>query len=91
MAFEKTKVIKGHYIFAMAETLAMAVIDANVALTGIANIKYRVPVIAGQKLVAKAELMRVRGSEFIVRVWITVNNEQVFRSKFNLVSVNIGE
>lgn len=89
MAFEKTKIIKGHYIFAMAESLAMAVIDTSVALTGVANIKYRVPVIAGQKLVAKAELMRTRGSEFIVRVWITVNNDQVFRSKFNLVSINV--
>ncbi|MGB3367849.1 MAG: transcription factor FapR [Acidaminobacteraceae bacterium] len=89
LAFEKTKIVKGHFIFAMAESLAMAVIDAHVALTGVANIKYRVPVIAGQKLVAKAELLRINGSEHIVRVYITVNNDQVFRGKFALVTVNV--
>merc|ERR1711916_423592 len=70
LAFERTKVVKGHYIFAMAESLAMAVIDANVAITGVANMKYRVPVQSGEKLIAKAELTRVRGSEYFVHVRI---------------------
>jgi acyl-coenzyme A thioesterase PaaI-like protein len=88
MVFEKTKIVKGHYIFAMAETLAMAVIDANVAITGIANIKYRIPVIAGQKLVAKAKLSRKSGSEYYVHVTIDVNADQVFRGKFRLVAIS---
>jgi acyl-coenzyme A thioesterase PaaI-like protein len=91
LAFEKTKIVKGHYIFAMAESLAMAVIDAHVALTGVANIKYRVPVIAGQKLVAKAELVRVRGSEYFIHIKITSNQDQVFRGKFILVALDGSE
>ncbi len=91
MVFEKTKIVKGHYIFAMAETLAMAVIDANVALTGVANIKYRVPVIAGQKLVAKAQVTRIRGSEYFIHVMINANNDQVFRGKFILVAMATGK
>lgn len=87
-AFERTKIIKGHFIFAMAESLAMAVIDANVAITGVANIKYRVPVLAGQKLVAKARVSRVRGDEYFVHVMIHVKDDVVFRGKFILVSVN---
>ena len=86
-AFERTQIIKGHYIFAMAETLAMAVIDADVAITGVANIKYRVPVLAGQKLVAKARVTRVRGDEYFVHVMIQVKDDLVFRGKFILVSV----
>ncbi|MDM8534223.1 transcription factor FapR [Clostridiaceae bacterium HSG29] len=89
MAFSKTKIVKGHYIFAMAETLALAVIESNVALIGVANVKYRVPVKAGEKLVAKAEVINKRGSEYFVRVWINVNNDQVFRSKFRLVSIDL--
>jgi acyl-coenzyme A thioesterase PaaI-like protein len=89
MAFKKTKIVKGHYIFAMAESLAMAVIDSSVALTGVANVKYRVPVKAGEKLVAKAQVTRQRGTEYFVRIWINVNNDQVFRSKFRLVSIDL--
>jgi len=86
-AFERTQIIKGHFIFAMAESLAMAVIDADVAITGVANIKYRVPVLAGQKLVAKARVSRVRGGEYFVHVTIHVKEDMVFRGKFILVSV----
>lgn len=89
MAFKKTKIVKGHYIFAMAETLALAVIESNVALVGVANVKNRVPVKAGEKLVAKARVVRKRGTEYFVRVYINVNNDEVFRSKFRLVSIDI--
>jgi len=90
MVFSKTKIVKGHYIFAMAESLAMAVIDAPVAITGVANMKYRVPVLAGQKLVAKAAVNQIRDSkEYYVHVMITVKGDQVFRSKFILTSVGI--
>lgn len=87
MVFKKTKIVRGHYIFAMAESLAMAVIDADVTLTGVANIKYRVPVLSDQKLVAKAEVTRIRSSNYFVHVKISVKDEQVFRGKFILVSL----
>lgn len=87
MVFKKTKIVKGHYIFAMAESLAMAVIDTDVALTGVANIKYRVPVLAGQKLIAKGEVTRIRSNNYFVHVKIMVKDEQVFRGKFILVSI----
>lgn len=87
MAFKKTNVIRGHHIFAQAETLAMSVIDADVALTGVANIKYKTPVKSGEKLIAKAEVVRKRGNKFFVHVFITVKHQQVFRGKFILVSI----
>ncbi|KPU28252.1 DeoR faimly transcriptional regulator [Caloranaerobacter sp. TR13] len=87
MAFKKTNIIRGHHIFAQAESLAMAVIDADVALTGVANIKYKSPVYAGQKLIAKAEVVRIRGNKYFVHVFTYVGQEQVFRGKFILVSI----
>ncbi|PAB58888.1 transcription factor FapR [Anaeromicrobium sediminis] len=87
LAFEKTKVVRGHHIFSMAESLAMAIIDAKVALTGVANMKYIVPVISGQKLIARGEVVKVRGNKYFVHVKINVKDKQVFRGKFILVSI----
>ena len=91
MAFSKTNIVKGHHIFAQAESLAMAVVDADVALTGVSNIKYLNPVHAGDRLVAKAEVVRVRGNQHYLHVKIHVNQEQVFRGKFILVALRIGK
>lgn len=88
MAFEKTNVVRGSHIFAQAESLAIAVIDANVALIGVANIKYKNPVFSGDKLIAKAEVVRIRGNKYFVWVFINVRGSEVFRGKFILVSFN---
>ena len=87
MTFEKTDIVKGHYIFSMAESLALAVINTKAALTGVANMKYSKPVSVGDKLVAKAEVFRQRNKDYIVHVKITVKQEQVFRGKFILVPI----
>lgn len=86
LAFEKTDVVKGHHIYSQAESLAIAVIDANVALIGVANIKYKSPVFAGDKLIAKAEVTKTRGNKYFVWVFIKVKQVEVFRGKFILVS-----
>lgn len=90
-AFEKTDVVKGHHIFAQAESLAIAVIDSSVALIGVANIKYKNPVFAGDKLIAKAEVTRTRGNKYFVWVFIKVKQVEVFRGKFILVSFSKDE
>lgn len=87
MVFEKTKIVRGHFIYSLAESLAIAVIDAQVALVGVANIKYKTPAYSGSKLVAKAEVKKVRGSNFIVWVKIFEKQVEMFRGKFILVSL----
>lgn len=87
MAFMKTNIVRGHHVFAQAESLAMAVIDEDVALTGVANIKYSSPVKAGDKLIAKAQVVRIRGNKHFVHVFTYVKQEKVFRGKFLLVSI----
>lgn len=90
MAFEKTKIVRGEFIFAQANSLALSVIDADVALTGVANIKYKSPVLAGQKLIAKAEVTRVRQNKHFVCVRVYDRKKEVFRGKFILVSLDGG-
>jgi len=86
MVFEKTKVARGHYVFSQANSLALAVIDAPMAVTGVANIKYKVPVHVGEKLVAKAEIVRQRGNKYFVWVKTRNGDQEVFRAKFIMVS-----
>lgn len=88
MAFEKTNIVRGQFIYAQAESLAIAVIDADVALIGVANIKYKKPVLSGQKLVAHAEVIRKRGNKYFVWVKLRVKMEEVFRGKFILVATS---
>jgi len=86
MVFEKTQVARGHYVFSQANSLALAIIDAPMVVTGLANIKYKMPVHVGEKLVAKAEVIRKRGNKYFV--WVKTRNEmqEVFRAKFIMVS-----
>lgn len=87
MLFEKSRVAKGEYMFAQANSLALALIDAPMAITGVANIKYKAPVHLGDKLVAKAELKHRRGNKYFVWVKIKNGTKEVFRAKFILVSL----
>lgn len=88
MTFEKTKIVRGHFIYSLAESLAIAVIDATVALVGVANIKYKIPVYAGARLVSKAQVRRVKDNKYIVWVNIFHRDAEVFRGKFILVSLD---
>lgn len=83
MALERTGIVRGHHIFAQADSLAIAIIDADVVLTGLANSKFKRPVRVGERLIAKAEVVRkIRGSNYVVQVTTRVGDEQVFRGKF---------
>lgn len=88
MVFSKTKIARGHYLFAQANSLALAMIDAPTAVTGVANIKYKTPVYMGDKLIAKAEVVKVRGNKYFVWVKTRIDSQEVFRAKFILVSLS---
>ncbi len=90
MTFEKTRIVRGHFIYSLAESLAIAVIDADVALVGVANIKYKTPVYAGSKLISRAEVKDIRGNNHIVWVKIYEKQVEVFRGKFILVALEKG-
>ena len=86
MVFAKTQIAKGHYMFSQANSLALAIIDAPMAVTGVANVKYKVPVHVGEKLIAKAEIVRGRGNKYFVWVKTRNDTQEVFRAKFIMVS-----
>lgn len=87
MVFARSQIAKGYYMFSQANSLALALIDSPLAVTGVANVKYKVPVHVGEKLIAKAEIVRVRGNKYFVWVKTRNDSQEVFRAKFILVSL----
>ena len=86
MLHSKPGIIRAQYIFEQANTLAMAIIDAEWAVTGVAKIRFKRPVMAESSIVASAEVTRRRGNKFFVTVISKQAGEEVFRGKFIIVS-----
>jgi len=82
--FARTQIARGHYIFAQANSLAVAVMNADVALTATARIRFVRPVRLGEKLVAKAVVRSRDGDECKVRVETKVQGETVFTATFRV-------
>ena len=89
MLFKNTNIVKSQCIYALAENLALNVINANAALVKVANVKYCEQVNLGDKLVAKSTVKIEKNNEYIVHVKISVDMREVFRGKFNLEVVGI--
>jgi len=87
MAFNKTGIVRSHYIFSLADSLAISIIDAEVALTGVARLSYKKPVYAGQTLVAKARIARNKGNKYLVSVHVKTDQKEVFTGKLVIFTV----
>jgi acyl-coenzyme A thioesterase PaaI-like protein len=80
--FSRTGIARGHHIFAQANSLAVAVIDDEIALTASADIRYLRPVKLGEKCIAKAAVRRNSRGNARVEVLTTVGSELVFEGQF---------
>jgi len=86
MVAEKSQVCRGDYIFAQANTLAAALIDADIVLTGSARLRFRRPVYLKEKIIARAVLARKKTNKYLIKVVSKVGAEEVFVGKFILVA-----
>ncbi|MBO8171071.1 MAG: transcription factor FapR [Bacillaceae bacterium] len=86
--FSRTKIARGHHIFAQANSLAVAVINYDVVLTAAARIRYIRPVKLGEKLICKAFVRSTSGNESKVRVETRVKDELVFTGTFRVFRVS---
>lgn len=90
MAFERTGIVRGHHLFAQGNSLAVAVIDAEVALTGSARVRFHEPVRVGDRVVAKAEVQQVKENKSLVAVTSRVDGRLVFSAKIVVFSLDEG-
>jgi acyl-coenzyme A thioesterase PaaI-like protein len=80
MVFQKNNIARGHVLFAQANSLAVAIIDAEVALTGASKVSFIRPVRLGEKIVAKAFTNSKTGKRYNISVTSKSNNETVLNS-----------
>lgn len=83
--FSRNKIARGHHLFAQANSLAVAVIDDDLALTKKAEIKFMRQVKLGEQVVAKAKVIdRIEDGTTVIQVDSFVKNEKVFSGMFHM-------
>jgi len=92
MAFKRTGIVRGHHLFAQGNSLAVSLIDAEVALTGSARLRFHEPVRVGDRVVARAEVKESKERKSLVVVTSRVGGKIVFTGQFIVFAVDgIGE
>jgi len=83
--FSRNKIARGHHLFAQANSLAVAVINDELALTRKSEISFKRQVKLGEQVVAKAEVIsESKAGMTTVSVNSYVNNELVFTGVFQM-------
>ncbi|MEH7353075.1 transcription factor FapR [Neobacillus drentensis] len=84
--FKRNNIARGHHVFAQANSLAVAVINDELALTAKANIQFIRSVKLNERVIAKARVTKIDenvGRTF-VEVKSFVNNELVFTGELEM-------
>ena len=84
---DEAHIVRSQCLYAQASSLARTVLNLPVCITAVANIQYKQPVTVGDKLIAKAEVMRQRDQKYYVWVTIRKMRKEVFRAKFIIESL----
>jgi Uncharacterized protein, possibly involved in aromatic compounds catabolism len=83
-AFARTGIARGHHLFAQANSLAVAVINDELALTSKATIHFIRPVKVGERVVAKAKVIQKERVRTIVEVNSYAGQDHVFKGTFTM-------
>lgn len=87
--FARNGIARGHHLFAQANSLAVAVINDELALTRKSTITFVKPVKAGDRVIAKAIVISndVEKNTTLIEVTSKVENDTVFVGKFSMYRV----
>lgn len=86
--FKKTGIARGHYIFAQANSLAVALINQEIALTAKAEITFIRPVNLKERLIAKAKVHTSTNDRSEIEVNTYVGKDVVFNGMFIIYHSN---
>ncbi|WP_461179686.1 transcription factor FapR [Virgibacillus ainsalahensis] len=86
--FSRNNIARGHHLFAQANSLAVAVINDELALTAKSELKFTRQVKEGERVVAKATVKGNNKGLTVVQVDSFVNNEKVFTGLFHMYQSN---
>ncbi|GAV23695.1 transcription factor FapR [Carboxydothermus pertinax] len=82
MCFQEGDIARGHFLFAQANSLAVALVPGKNVVTGIARMSFKKPVYAWQKVVATAMVRVKKQNKFYIKVVGNVENEIVYLGRF---------
>jgi acyl-coenzyme A thioesterase PaaI-like protein len=84
--FKRNQIARGHHLFAQANSLAVAVINDELALTAKANIQFKRLVKEHERVIAKARVVKIEQESGRTQVEVKsyVNNELVFTGDFDM-------
>ncbi|HLO12323.1 MAG TPA: transcription factor FapR [Pseudoneobacillus sp.] len=84
--FKRNQIARGHHLFAQANSLAVAVINDELALTAKSNIQFKRSVRENERVIAKARVLKIDqdSGRTYVEVSSFVNNELVFTGDFDM-------
>lgn len=88
LVFSRNKIARGHHLFAQANSLAVAVINDELALTAKSEVRFKRQVKEGERVVAKAIVEGRKKGITIVNVNSFVDQEEVFTGKFYMYQSN---
>ncbi|TDM07135.1 transcription factor FapR [Macrococcus lamae] len=89
--FHRNKIARGHFLFAQANSLCVAVMDDELALTARSEVKFVRPVTLGDRVITKATLVEKKNNRAVIEVVSTVKQRLVFKGKFEMYYVSEGE
>ncbi|MFD2638238.1 transcription factor FapR [Piscibacillus salipiscarius] len=82
--FSRNQIARGHHLFAQANSLAVAIINDDLALTANAEINFTRPVKLGERVVAKASVTNRNQKRTKINVRSYVQDELVFEGIFKM-------
>ncbi|MDT9023887.1 transcription factor FapR [Rossellomorea yichunensis] len=84
--FVRNGIARGHHLFAQANSLAVAVINDDLALTAKSTIRFTRPVKEGERVVAKSKVIHMKDQKdrTTVEVQSVVGGELVFTGEFEM-------
>ena len=87
--FARNEIARGHHLFAQANSLAVAVINDELALTRKSSITFVKPVKLGDRVIAKAVVLSsdMEKNKTLIEVTSKVENDTVFVGQFSMYRV----
>jgi acyl-coenzyme A thioesterase PaaI-like protein len=84
--FSRNGIARGHHLFAQANSLAVALINDELALTAKASILFTRPVKENERVIAKAKVKKIEHAtdRSIIEVKSFVGKEIVFKGEFEM-------
>ncbi len=87
MVFARNQILRGHFLFAQGNSMAVALVDSAIVLTKSADVRFYQTVHLGERVVAKANVTAIQGNRYHVSVNSFVHDEVVFRGEFVVVDL----